>query len=179
MDRLIIDLLALSGVTRSEMNYFRIDMKTLADSIFHELIDESERESLVFKVDDLPVAYADPTLMRQVWSNLISNAIKYTKPREVREISISGRTENGANIYSVTDNGVGFNPAYTHKIFETFQRLHRSDEFEGTGVGLSIVHRIVLRHGGTVGAIGREGDGAKVWFSLPAQILTDINKSEK
>ena len=75
-----------------------------------------------------------------------------------------------ANIYSVTDNGVGFNPAYTHKIFETFHRLHKSDEFEGTGVGLSIVQRIVLRHGGTVGAMGREGEGARVWFSLPAHM---------
>jgi signal transduction histidine kinase len=176
MDRLITDLLALSRVTRSEMNFFRIDMKSMADSIFNELIGESERDTVSFIVDDLPVAYADPTLLRQVWLNLISNAIKYTKPREYREIVISGRTENGVNIYSVTDNGVGFNPAYTHKIFETFHRLHRSDEFEGTGVGLSIVQRIVLRHGGTVGAIGREGEGAKVWFSLPAQIEPDIKK---
>lgn len=170
MERLITDLLALSRVTRSDMNYFRIDMKTLANSIFNELIDESERDTVSFIVDDLPAAYADPTLIRQVWSNLISNSIKYTKPKEVREISISGRTENGANIYSVTDNGVGFNPAYTHKIFETFHRLHKSDEFEGTGVGLSIVQRIVLRHGGTVGAMGREGEGARVWFSLPAHM---------
>lgn len=170
MERLITDLLALSRVTRSDMNYFRIDMKTLANSIFNELIDESERDTVSFIVDDLPAAYADPTLIRQVWSNLISNSIKYTKPKEGREISISGRTENGANIYSVTDNGVGFNPAYTHKIFETFHRLHKSDEFEGTGVGLSIVQRIVLRHGGTVGAMGREGEGAKVWFSLPAHM---------
>jgi signal transduction histidine kinase len=169
MDKLITDLLALSRVTRSEMNLFRIDMKTMADSIFHEIASELEKETVSFSIGELPDAFADPTLMRQVWANLISNALKYTKPKNKREIKVAGRSENGINFYEVKDNGVGFNPSYTHKIFETFQRLHRSDEFEGTGVGLSIVHRIVLRHGGTVGAEGREGEGAKVWFSLPVQ----------
>jgi signal transduction histidine kinase len=170
MDRLITDLLALSRVSRSELNFLRIDMEEMARSIFNELSDDTEKESATFSVGELPVAFADPILMKQVWSNLISNSIKYTKPKEKRNIYVSGRAENGFNFYSVIDNGVGFNPAYTHKIFETFQRLHRSDQFEGTGVGLSIVQRIILRHGGTVGADGIEGEGATVWFSLPAQI---------
>ena len=169
MDKLITDLLALSRVTRSEMNLFRIDMKTMADSIFHEIASKSEKDSVSFSIGELPDAFADPTLMRQVWANLISNALKYTKPKNKREITVTGRSENGITFYEIKDNGVGFNQAYAHKIFETFQRLHRSDEFEGTGVGLSIVHRIVLRHGGTVGAEGREGEGATVWFSLPVQ----------
>jgi light-regulated signal transduction histidine kinase (bacteriophytochrome) len=129
--------------------------------------DEEDKNSVLFEVKDLPVAYADPTLMRQVWSNLISNSLKYSKPKARREIEISGKSEGGVNFYYITDNGVGFNQAYAHKLFGTFQRLHKTEEFEGTGIGLSIVQRIIYRHNGTVRAEGIEGEGATIWFSLP------------
>lgn len=167
MDKLITDLLALSRVTRNEMNLSKIDMASMANSMFYEVVDKSKSESIDFKVEPLPNVFADSTLMRQVWQNLIGNAIKYSKPNENARIVIEGKEEDNEFIFSVKDNGVGFNQEYAHKIFETFQRLHRSDEFEGTGIGLSIVQRVVHRHGGRVWAQGKEGEGATFWFSLP------------
>ncbi len=107
--------------------------------------------------------------MRQVWANLIANAIKFTSKEKKPSIKIYGHTENGFNVYYVKDNGVGFNPEYAHKLFGVFQRLHKSDDFEGTGVGLAIVQRIIHRHGGKVWAEGAEGKGATFWFSLPVK----------
>jgi light-regulated signal transduction histidine kinase (bacteriophytochrome) len=104
--------------------------------------------------------------MRQVWSNLIGNAVKFTRPKEVRRIEISGRRDQEMNVYSVKDNGVGFDPAYTHKLFGIFQRLHRNEEFEGTGVGLAIVQRIIHRHGGRLWAEGKVNEGATFHFCL-------------
>ena len=159
MDQLITDLLALSRVTRCELNFSGIDMTQMAISMFKETApDVTDKISL--KVDPLPEAYADPTYMRQVWANLIANAIKFSSKEKKPSIKICGRTENGFNVYYVKDNGVGFNPEYAHKLFGVFQRLHKSDDFEGTGVGLAIVQRIIHRHGGKVWAEGAEGKGA-------------------
>jgi PAS domain S-box-containing protein len=169
MDQLITDLLALSRVTRGEMKLSRIDMTTLASSVYHELAPPEVQEKFAFSVASLPDAYGDPTLMRQVWSNLISNAIKYTLPKEERRIEIDGYTEGGMNIYCVRDTGVGFNPEYAHKLFGVFQRLHKTEEFEGTGVGLAIVQRIVHRHGGRAWAEGKIDQGATLYFSLPGK----------
>jgi light-regulated signal transduction histidine kinase (bacteriophytochrome) len=166
MDQLITDLLALSRAARTELQRARIDMSTMAASIYHELVPPEEEGNFQFSVSPLPDAWGDPTLMRQVWANLIGNAVKFTRPKEARSIEISGRREQEMNVYSVKDNGVGFDPAYAHKLFGIFQRLHRSEEFEGTGVGLAIVQRIIHRHGGRLWAEGKVNEGATFHFCL-------------
>jgi PAS domain S-box-containing protein len=167
MDHLITDLLALSRVSRSELNYSPIDMTTMANSIYHELATPQDLEKFKFKVNPLPQALGDPTLMRQVWANLISNALKYTLPKQDCVIEITGHKKGGYCTYMVKDNGVGFNPEYSGKLFKLFQRLHKAGEFEGTGVGLTIVQRIVRRHGGNVAGEGKIGEGATFTFSIP------------
>ncbi len=167
LDRLIIDLLALSRVGRIELTRVPIDMTALANSIYHEIATPEVRQKFVFQLSVLPEITGDPTLLRQVWTNLISNAIKYTLPHERRVINISGSEQNGICTYTIRDSGVGFNPKYAHKLFNVFQRLHKESEFEGTGVGLAIVQRIVHRHGGQVGAEGEVGQGATFYFSIP------------
>jgi PAS domain S-box-containing protein len=169
MDQLITDLLALSRVTRCELNFSGIDMTQMAISMFRESVAPDITDKINLKVDPLPDAYADPTYMRQVWANLIANAIKFSSKEKKPSIKIHGHTENGFNNYYINDNGVGFNPEYTHKLFGVFQRLHKSDDFEGTGVGLAIIQRIIHRHGGKVWAEGKEGKGATFWFSLPVK----------
>jgi PAS domain S-box-containing protein len=169
MDQLITDLLALSRVARCELSFSDIDMTQMAISMFEETIVSKVTDKMSLKVDPLPEAYADPTYMRQVWANLIANAIKFSSKKKQPLIKICGHTENGFNVYYVKDNGVGFNPEYTHKLFGVFQRLHKSDDFEGTGVGLAIVQRIIHRHGGKVSAEAAEGKGATFYFSLPVK----------
>jgi light-regulated signal transduction histidine kinase (bacteriophytochrome) len=169
MDQLITDLLALSRVARSDLNFSGIDMTQMAISMFNEIAAPDIPDKISFKVDPLPEAYADPTYIRQVWANLIANSIKFSSKEKKPLIKICGHFENGFNVYYVKDNGVGFNPEYTHKLFGVFQRLHKSDDFEGTGVGLAIVQRIIHRHGGKVWAEGAEGKGATFYFSLPVK----------
>lgn len=167
MDKLITDILALSRVTRSQHKISKIDMAKMAVSMFHEAAAPEVIEKLSLSVGDLPETYADPTYIKQVWLNLFFNAVKFSSLKEKPEIHINGYREDGFNIYCVSDNGVGFNQEYAHKLFGVFQRLHRSDEFEGNGVGLAIVQRIIHRHGGEVWAEGAEGKGATFYFSLP------------
>ena len=169
MDHLISDLLALSRVSRIELHLSRIDMGTLANSIYFDLASPEIQEKFTFSVSAIPISYGDPTLLRQVWSNLLSNAIKYTLPKEKCSIEVGGYVNEGMNVYYIKDNGVGFNPEYTHKLFGVFQRLHRSDEFEGTGVGLAIVQRIIHRHGGLAWAEGKIDQGATFYFSIPVK----------
>lgn len=170
MDRLITDLLTLSRVTRAQLALSEIDMSGMARSMYHEVIGDIDSSKVSINIKNTPRVLADTTLIRQVWQNLISNAIKYSSPKESIEIEIGGEENDSENIYYIKDNGVGFNPEYKAKIFETFQRLHRADEFEGTGIGLSVVHRIVTRHGGRVWADSEEGKGAIFWFSIPNNI---------
>jgi len=167
MDKLITDILSLSRVTRGEQKKSKIDMTKMAKSMFHESALPEIQHKLNFIIDELPETYADPTYIKQVWINLISNAIKFSSHRDKPVIRIGGKTDSGYSVYFVKDNGVGFNPEYTHKLFGVFQRLHKANEFEGNGVGLAIVQRIILRHGGQVWAEGIEGEGATFYFSLP------------
>lgn len=173
MDHLITDLLALSRVSRNQLNYMRINMNALVDSVYHEVASPEVQPAIVFTCQNLPEAAADITLMRQVWANLISNAIKYTSPKPDRHIDVSGYEKDNFCFYQITDNGVGFNPRYSDKLFGVFQRLHKESEFEGTGVGLAIVQRIVHRHGGQVWASGEIGQGATFTFSLPKRQVND------
>jgi len=167
MDRLITDILALSRVTRSEHKKSRVDMTKMAVSMFNEAVLPEIQGKLNFIIDNLPEGYADPTYIKQVWLNLISNAIKFSSLNMNPEIRIGGYQEEGSNVYYIRDNGVGFNPEYGYKLFGVFQRLHKANEFEGTGVGLAIVERIIHRHSGKVWAEGKEGKGATFYFSLP------------
>jgi PAS domain S-box-containing protein len=167
MDQLITGLLTLSRVTRGGIQFARVDMTALAQAVYREIASPETQAAFTFSVAPLPDAVGDSTLLGQVWSNLIGNAIKYTRPKAERRIEIGGRPENGLNIYYVKDSGVGFNPDYTAKLFGVFQRLHKVEEFEGTGVGLAIVQRIVHRHGGQVWAEGHLNQGATFYFALP------------
>jgi len=167
MDTLITDLLAFSQVLKSALTVSRIDMTTMVNSMYHEIASPEVRQRFVFTVAPLPDGAGDPALLRQVWSNLLSNAVKFSMPGDEPRIEITGYTKKEMNIYSIRDNGVGFNPAYIHKLFGVFQRLHKTDEFEGTGVGLAIVQRIIHRHGGRVWAEGNINEGATFSFSLP------------
>jgi signal transduction histidine kinase len=165
MGKLIDDLLSFSRIGRQEMARLPVDMAALARSAFDGL--GASGDTISFTVGPLPAAEGDSSLMRQVWANLISNALKFTGPKAERFIQIEGRTEANSVVYSVKDNGVGFDMAYSKKLFGVFQRLHSSAEFEGTGVGLALVQRIVHRHGGKVWAEGKVGEGATFSFSLP------------
>lgn len=168
MDKLITDILSLSRVTRGEQKKSVIDMTKMANSMFSEAALPDTLNQLNFVIDELPQTYADPIHMKQVWINLISNAIKFSSLKNKPEIRIGGKTEAGYNVYFIKDNGVGFNPEYAYKLFGVFQRLHKANEFEGNGVGLAIVQRIIHRHGGKVWAEGNEGKGATFYFSIPS-----------
>jgi len=144
-------------------------MKSLAYSVFGELTTESARERIDFKLGKLPMANGDPALLHQVWVNLLSNAIKFSSKRERAAIEVGSKRSENESVYFVRDNGAGFDIQYVDKMFGVFQRLHSEDEFEGTGVGLAIVQRIVQRHGGRVWAEGEVDKGATLYFSLPRE----------
>ncbi len=167
LDRLITDLLSLSRVGRSELKLDDLDMDSMVNSVYEELMTPEIQEKVEFIVRELPVGFGDPTLIRHVWMNLISNAIKYSTPNEHPRIEITGFSDSERCIYTITDNGVGFNPDFRDKLFGLFQRLHKASDFEGTGVGLAIVQRIVKRHNGEVWGDGKIDAGATFSFTLP------------
>ncbi|RPJ18532.1 MAG: PAS domain S-box protein [Chloroflexi bacterium] len=166
MGQLIDDLLAFSRLGRKEIYSSKIDMKTLAVSVFNELIKE-ERGRIDFQITKLPSVRGDTSLIRQVWANLLSNALKFTSRKERAVIEVGSQQSSDENIYYVRDTGAGFDMEYANKLFGVFQRLHGESEFEGTGVGLAIVQRIVHRHGGRVWAEGEVDKGATFYFALP------------
>jgi PAS domain S-box-containing protein len=167
MGQLIDDLLAFSRMSRQQVEPAQIDMTALAQAMFDEHAAQAPGRQLQFKVQPLPPALGDRALLRQVLANLISNAIKYTRPRAVAEIEIGGRTEDGESLYYVKDNGVGFDMRYVGKLFGVFQRLHTEAEFEGNGVGLALVQRVIHRHGGRVWAEAKLNEGSTFYFTLP------------
>jgi light-regulated signal transduction histidine kinase (bacteriophytochrome) len=166
MGALIDDLLALSKLGRKEMRKTEIDMKYLIEEVLSE-INRVEAYKADIKIAGLHSAVADYSLMRHVVINLLSNAIKYSSLAEKPIIEITSRCDNDEVIYTIKDNGVGFDMAYVHKLFGVFQRLHSPAEFEGTGVGLAIVKRVIERHGGRVWAEGKLNEGAAFSFTLP------------
>ncbi|HWM41256.1 MAG TPA: ATP-binding protein [Burkholderiales bacterium] len=166
MGQLIDDLLDFSRLGRRALARQRVDMNALAAEAAGELADGSKA---LLESAPLPLAQADRAMMKQVWANLIGNALKYSGKRDAPRIEIGGREDAGENVYWVRDNGVGFDMRYVEKLFGVFQRLHSLEEFPGTGVGLAIVQRVVTRHGGRVWAEGRPGEGACFYFSLPRE----------
>ena len=167
MGQLIDDLLTFSRAGRYDIRPSRIEMTAMAHSIFHEVVLEKEMGKISLSVHPLPDAWGDSTLIRQVWSNLLSNAVKFASKNERVNIEVGCRKEELEYVYWVKDNGVGFDMQYSHKLFGVFQRLHKSDEFEGTGVGLALVQRIIHRHGGRVWGEGEVGKGATFYFTVP------------
>ena len=146
-----------------------IDTPAMVAAVIAELKGENLAR---VNVGPLPAVVGDPVTLRQVWTNLISNALKYSAKKPSPEITISQRVEGAEVIFSVADNGAGFEPAYADKLFGVFQRLHSSADFEGNGIGLAIVRRIVERHDGRVWAEGRPGAGATFHFSLPVDRIS-------
>lgn len=167
MDRLIMDVLALSRVTQGELGYARIDMQSMVKLVYNEVVPAEVRSQFKFTLEPMPEAWGDPALLRQVWEKLISNAVKYSMKSAVKEIVVGGNIRNSERVYYIKDAGAGFNPEYTSKLFGAFQRLHKADDFDGNGIGLAIVQRIIHRHEGSVRAQGKENAGATFSFSLP------------
>jgi PAS domain S-box-containing protein len=166
MGELIDDLLTFSRLSRASLDRLPIDSDALVRSIVHELVEEYPSRKFDVCIENLPDCEGDLSLMRQVWINLLSNAVKYTGRKDRARIEVGSRQEGDELIYFVRDNGAGFDMRYIGKLFGVFQRLHRSEEYEGTGVGLAIVQRIVHRHGGRVWGEGVVDEGATFYFSL-------------
>jgi PAS domain S-box-containing protein len=169
MGQLIDDLLAFSRLGRKELTRARVDMTALAQATVEELQQANGDRPVEITIDPLPPALGDRGLLRQVWSNLLGNAFKFTRGRPTPRIGVSARPNGDETVYLVTDNGVGFDPSYADKLFGVFQRLHHAEEFEGTGVGLAIVQRVVHRHGGRVWADAVVDRGATFYFTIPTE----------
>ncbi len=165
---LIDELLVFSRMGKAELRQAPVAVRALVDEVMRELSTETGGRRIEWRIGELPTVRADAALFRQVWANLIGNAVKYTRQREVAQIEIACRRDRAdGQVFSVRDNGAGFDMKYAHKLFGVFQRLHAAAEFEGTGIGLANVQRIVQRHQGRVWAEGRVGEGATFYFSLP------------
>ncbi len=177
MGHLIDDLLAFSRLGRKPMVLQRLDMAALAHAVGEELLAGTAGRPVDLRVGPLPQVQGDPALIRQVWMNLLSNALKYSRPRPRTEIEVSGERDGPECRYRVKDNGVGFDMRYVDKLFGVFQRLHEDREFEGTGVGLALVARIVSRHGGRVWAEGQVDRGATFGFSLPSEEASHVRSA--
>ncbi|WP_061248285.1 hybrid histidine kinase/response regulator LvrA [Leptospira alstonii] len=167
MNNLIQDLLNFHKVSKIDMTSRIVDINRMVEESITTVLQNYPKKDYSFQVEKLPNAFANGSALKQVWINLISNAVKYSSTREYPVIKIGFKEVDGFNVYFVEDNGVGFNKAYSTRLFKVFQRLHTQEEFEGTGVGLAIVSRIVQRHGGQVFAEGEVNRGAKFSFTLP------------
>ena len=167
MDRLINDLLSYSRLGRKEMHKRDVNLSHLLKEVVDQITDETEGREIVWKLGELPVIYGEPLLLKLVLVNLISNAVKFTSTRPCAEIEIGCGNDGRENVCFVKDNGVGFNMDYVDKLFGVFQRLHTQEEFEGTGIGLANVRRIISLHGGRTWAEASPGQGATVYFTLP------------
>jgi len=170
MGRLINDLLDFSRLGQHDMRLSDTDMNGLVRELFDQVKGRAADRDVDFRLGELPAARADSALLRQVWFNLLDNALKYTRKRRRVEIRIDGSRQGSELVYSIRDNGAGFDMKYADKLFGVFQRLHGPDEFEGTGVGLALVQRIVRRHGGRVWAEAQVDRGATFYFTLPTPV---------
>jgi light-regulated signal transduction histidine kinase (bacteriophytochrome) len=167
MDRLITDFLNFSQVGQQIIQKEHFDIGAQVREVYAVLSSQYPGKNIQFTVEELPQAYGDANLIRQVVQNLISNALKYASGKEEIIIRVNGTPEEGKNIYAVSDNGVGFDPKSQKKLFMMFQRLHTSKQFSGHGIGLAFSYRIIKKHGGHMWADARPGEGAQFFFSLP------------
>jgi light-regulated signal transduction histidine kinase (bacteriophytochrome) len=175
MGHLIDDLLAFSRLSRQPLTKQPVSPARIVNECLVELQAERQGRSVEIRVGELPECKADPALLKQVWINLLSNALKYTGKRESAVIEVGSRSGGGerAATYFVKDNGVGFDMKYAGKLFGVFQRLHRAEDYAGTGVGLAIVQRIIHRHGGRIWADARPDSGAAFYFTLDGEAIDE------
>jgi PAS domain S-box-containing protein len=171
MDRLVNDLLGLAQVGRRELRRQPTGLNTLVQQVVADMSPDIAERQIEWRIASLPVVECDPGLMKQVLVNLLSNAVKFTRTRAQAVIEVGVRTENGERVIFVRDNGVGFDMKYAGKLFGVFQRLHRPQDFEGTGVGLATVQRIIQKHGGRIWAEAEQDKGAVFYFTLGADEL--------
>lgn len=169
MGMLIDDLLAFSHLGRKAMQVNELDMTELTRTTFEGLNGQHQGPKVEFHLGSLPRGKGDRTLLGQVWANLLANALKFSSKKEKPLIEVNAISDEKEHVYFVRDNGAGFDPRYQSKLFGVFQRLHDSTEFPGTGVGLALVQRIVVRHGGRVWADGKPNEGATFYFTLPKE----------
>ncbi len=169
MGQLIDDILNFTSTGRMAINYSDVDMEHLVHTVMEELRSPSASGKLQVDIEHIPPAWGDGAMIRRVFFSLLSNAIKFSRAREHARITVGGSIEGDEAVYYVKDNGVGFDMHYVSKLFGVFQRLHSVTEFEGTGIGLAIVKRIITRHGGRVWAEGKVNEGATVYFTLPTK----------
>jgi light-regulated signal transduction histidine kinase (bacteriophytochrome) len=167
MGNLVDDLLAFSRMGRAELRRTLIRMEEPVSEVLLELKRDTEGRNIQWEIEPLPQVFADRAMMKQAWMNLLSNAVKYTRDKERAEVKVGCRLKEAEFEFYVRDNGAGFDMQYADKLFGVFQRLHSAGEFEGTGIGLANVRRIVSRHGGRTWAEGKVGEGATFFFTLP------------
>lgn len=172
MGQLIDDLLSFSRMGRAELRATTVSLQALVAEVRAEVETDAAGRHIDWVVAALPEVQADPAMLRQVLTNLLSNAVKYTRSQQAARIEVRAELGEGETTVIVHDNGVGFDPQYGHKLFGVFQRLHAADEFEGTGIGLANVRRIIQRHGGRTWAEGQVGTGASFFFTLPSSVTT-------
>lgn len=170
MSNLVEDLLQLSRLGRQSPQLSRVALRSLVEEAQAETLSAAGDRKIEWRIGKLPEAEVDANLFRQVWVNLLSNAIKFSRNQSKAVIEIGSREEQGETILFVRDNGAGFDPRYSDKLFGVFQRLHRQDEFEGTGIGLATVQRILKKHGGRVWAESQPGQGATFYFTVPTAV---------
>ena len=166
MGRLIDDLLTFSRLNRAPLNIDLAEPVRLVQQVLEDLKDEREGRTVEISVGDLPACYSDPSLLRQVYANLLDNALKYSRKRDPARIEVNAMDQDGECVYYVRDNGAGFDMQYVDKLFGVFQRFHRAEEYEGTGVGLATVQRIINRHGGRIWAEAAVDKGATFYFTV-------------
>ncbi len=169
MGTLIDDLLSFSRMGRADMQRVPVSMNEIVRETLRSMEMDLRGRNIIWDIQQLPEVSADPVLLRQVWTNLVSNAVKYTRGRENARITVWCDAKEKELIFGIKDNGAGFDMRYADKLFGVFQRLHRPEDFEGTGIGLANVRRIISRHGGRTWAEGKVNEGATFYFSLPAE----------
>jgi light-regulated signal transduction histidine kinase (bacteriophytochrome) len=167
MGQLVDDLLSFSRIGRVEKREATVSLEQLVTEVVREIRPDAGARAIAWRIGALPDLHADRSMLRLVFVNLLANAVKFTRPRDQAEIEVGAFERERDVVVFVKDNGVGFDMKYLNKLFGVFQRLHRSEDFEGTGIGLATVQRVVHRHGGTVWAEGAVNAGATFFFSVP------------